>query len=212
MQKDSRPLYQDLFLILCMLVLVGCIGIAFVAPWLNGSPTGGFELARYFPVADGDSWLGNQVNREGVTSFKSQNTRLLSPGRAMTSELRQASIQAVRKFVQSQEKAALSDDQVLDRLSRMVIIINDYRDLGTDAKVVESQLLVLRTDTGDYEISIYYPDQNKDVVFDPPLLLRQADFQKISIIAQALKLPRRPFPKVCSVPSPTAGKLFSALK
>jgi len=176
--KDTRPLVLDIFLILGLLALVACAGLVFIIPWLPALPAGGQALARYAPVVDGDGWLGVQVNAaDGARSFRSQNTRVLANVRALTGELHQAEVDVLRKFVQKPGETSLDERTFTSRIAAMQIIGQDEQTLAADGKIERTSSVILRTGSGDYQLSVYAPVDNRDLVFDPPLLLYPAGFQ-----------------------------------
>ena len=176
--STSWRLVLDIFLILGLLGLIVCTGLAFLIPWLPALPAGGPTLARYLPIADGDAWLGNQINvSPSVQSFRSENIRVLAHERALTHELRQAAVDELRKFVLKPGETDLDDNQFNSRIASMQIILADDQTLGPLGKVYRSTAVFLRTASGDYQLASYFPAQNSDLVFDPPVLLHPADFR-----------------------------------
>ena len=169
---------MDILLILGLLVMVTCAGLAFLIPWVPPLPAGGQALARYAPAADGDGWLGVQVNAaDGAKSFLSHNTRLLANMRALTGELHLAELYVLRKFMLKPGETSLDDTTFSNRINALQIIVIDQQILGADGKIEKSSSVILRTHAGDYQLSIYLPADNRDLVFDPPLLLRPSGFQ-----------------------------------
>jgi len=59
----------------------------------------------------------------------------------------------------------------------MQIIFEDDQILATDGTVERTTAVILRTTSGDYQLAIYNPKLNSDLVFDPPVLLHPADFR-----------------------------------
>ena len=174
----NRPLALDILLTLAVLVMLACIGLAFLVPWLPAFPTGGLTLARYVPVSDGDAWLGKQVTTAtSAQSFRSENTRVLAHERALTSELRQAAIDELRKFVLKPGETNLDDNQFTSRISSMQIILEEDQTLAADGKVDRTTAVILRAASGDYQLAVYFPSQNSDLVFDPPVLFHPVDFR-----------------------------------
>jgi outer membrane protein assembly factor BamB len=176
--KDTRPLVLDIFLILGLLALVACAGLVFLIPWLPALPAGGQALARYAPVVDGDGWLGVLVNTaDGAKSFRSQNTRLQANERALASELHLAELNVLHTFLQKPGETSLDDNTFTSRLNALQIIEQDEQTLAADGKIEQTSAVILRSGAGDYQLSAYYPADNRDLVFDPPLLLYPAGFQ-----------------------------------
>jgi outer membrane protein assembly factor BamB len=168
----------DILLILGLLGMVTCVGLAFFIPWLPPLPVSRQALDHYVPAADGDAWLGVQVNSaDGAKSFLSQNTRLLANMRALTGELHMAELDGLRKFMLKPGETSLDDTTFSNRINALQITVIDQQILGADGKIEKSSSVVLRTGAGDYQLSIYYPADNRDLVFDPPLLLRPSGFQ-----------------------------------
>ncbi len=177
-RPNGRRLALDIFLILTILAMIACTGLAFLVPWLPPLPAGGAALARYVPISDGDSWLGQQVYpTTPANTFRSENTRILAHERALTSELRQAAIDELRKYVLKPGETDLDNNQFTSRIASMQIILEEGLNLGADGKVDRTTTVILRNAAGDVQLSIYSPAQNSDLVFDPPLLLRPADFR-----------------------------------
>ena len=175
---NSRPLILDILLILGLLLIFACTASVFLIPWIPTLPLSNFNLNRYIPVSDGDAWLGETViEANGSSSFRSINIRVLAPQRALTSDLRLSAMGALQKFVQKPGEKELNGSQLIDRISTMQIILEDDQNLAVDGKIGRSTLAILRTDLGDYQLATYYPAENRDMVFDPPMLLRPADFQ-----------------------------------
>jgi len=169
---------MDGLLTLVALLLFACSGLVFLFPWLPAYPVSELTLNRYIPISDGDAWLGEQDTlATAVHSFHSENTQVLAHQRALTSELRLADIDELRKFVQKPGETSLDNSQFSNRISSMQIILEEDQTLAADGVVDRSTAVILRTASGDYQLDIYTPSNNQDLVFDPPLLLRPADFR-----------------------------------
>jgi outer membrane protein assembly factor BamB len=169
---------MDILLSLLALGVLLCTGLAFLVPWLPGFPAGGPALARYVPISDGDAWLGEQVDpATSGQAFSSENFQILAHERALTSELRLAAIDELRKFVLKPGETTQDDSLFTSRISSMQIILEENQNLAADGKVDRNTTVILRTPTGDYQLAVYSPAQNSDLVFDPPVLLHPTDFR-----------------------------------
>jgi outer membrane protein assembly factor BamB len=103
--------------------------------------------------------------------------RVLAHERALTTELRQAAIDELRKYVMKPGETDLDDSQFTNRIASMQIILEEDRNLAEDGKIDQTTTVILRTSAGDYQLAAYSPDSNNDLVFDPPVLLHPADFR-----------------------------------
>jgi outer membrane protein assembly factor BamB len=178
LKTSTRRLAVDILLSLFALGILACTGLAFLVPWLPAFPTGGLALARYIPIYDGDAWLGEQITAAtSAQAFRSENFQVLAHERALTSELRLAAIDELRKFVLKPGETTLDDSQFTSRISSMQIILEEDRNLAADGKVDQSSTAILRTASGDYQLASYFPAKNSDLVFDPPILLRPANLR-----------------------------------
>jgi outer membrane protein assembly factor BamB len=177
-RSATRRLAVDVLLILAVLGMLACTALAFLVPWLPPMPAGGAALARYVPISDGDGWLGEQVTAAtSAEVFRGENMRILPHERALTSGLRQAAIDELRKFVLKPGETSLDESQISNRVSAMQIIVEEDQNLAADGKVERTSTALLRTSSGDYQLAVYSPLSNSDLVFDPPLLLHPANFR-----------------------------------
>ena len=169
---------MDGLLTLAALLVLACTGLVFIFPWLPAFPVSGLTLNRYIPISDGDAWFGEQDTlASAVHSFRSENVQILAHQRALSSDLHLADFDELRKFVQKPGETNLDNSQFTNRISSMQIILEEDQTLAADGAVERSTAVILRTASGDYQLAIYTPADNGDLVFDPPLLLRPADFR-----------------------------------
>jgi outer membrane protein assembly factor BamB len=172
--KDDEPPAQPLWLDICaiglLLLLVGDIALAFALPWLKVHSAQNQALERYAPLADGQSRLYVKYTPDNrIAYWQSQNIVRLLSGRALTTDLSKSQYDALRDFLQQPDETSLSQDEFVNRLNQYALFFDNTRELYPDGQTANYRNLILRTQNGDFTISISNPAGGTEWTFKPPL-------------------------------------------
>lgn len=172
----SRPWPLDAAGILGLIVLVAAVALAVAWPWLPHPGPGGPVLGRYAPLVDGRSALAVRRGEDGgVTGWESHNLKLILSGRAIATDLRPAQRDAIEKFYRAPGEAALSEAEFLARLAGAQVYEWRVRELDAEGVPSDWTSLYLREARGDFLVAVYYPADDTDLAFDPPLPAMPSD-------------------------------------
>lgn len=164
--------------VILILLAFGGAGILFAVPWLQPAPNVSPFLQTYAPLRDKDAFLIVTTDAQGKPlRWTSRTFEILGTGPALGSELRSLTRDALRKFMRRADEADIDFDVLQARLNQAQIIRQTERTLDAQGNVSEFIAIVLRDMRGDNVISLYFPQQQAEAVFDPPVLARPASFQ-----------------------------------
>lgn len=155
-------------LVLLPFVLVAGLGLAFAWPWLPPDPPGGPLLAKYAPVANGDSWLLVRYDAAGQpTTWQSQNAIVVPGLRALTSSLTKGTIDALGRMYEDSDPVA--------RLSAVQVTEVRERQVDPDGKLSTISTVGVREPRGDFLLSWRDEGADNEIVYNPPILSLPAD-------------------------------------
>jgi len=173
MKDDEHPV-QSLWLDICaiglLLFLVGDIALAFALPWLKVHGPQNQALERYAPLTDGQSRLYVKYTPDNrIAYWQSQNIVRLLSGRALTTDLSKSQYDVLRDFLQQPDATSLSQDEFVNRLNQYALFFDNIRELYPDGQTANYRNLILRTQNGDFTVSISNPAAGTEWTFEPPL-------------------------------------------
>jgi outer membrane protein assembly factor BamB len=166
----AQPLWLDICVIGLLLFLVGDIALVFALPWLKVYGAQNLVLERYAPLTDGQSRLYTKRDADNqIAYWQSQNIVRLLSGRALTTDLSKNQYDALRDFLQRPDETSLSQDEFVNRLNQHSLFFDNTRELYHDGRISNYHNLILRTQNGDFTISISNPAEGTEWIFEPPI-------------------------------------------
>lgn len=176
----SQPYFQrfasDWGPSLLLLMLIVGVALLFLWPWRPQAAPGGSLLARYAPLRDGDSALIIKYDASGQPmAWRSQSLSLWPPIPAIANYLGQAEKNAISEFYFPQYTTRASEDELIEQLLKDQLYQSRTRELSTEGELSNDVELYLRSQQGDFLISVGDPTTGSPLIFEPPLLLLPAD-------------------------------------
>jgi outer membrane protein assembly factor BamB len=150
-------------------VLVLLVGLAFAWPWFPPPPPGGAMLSKYWPVRNGEAWLDAEYSADGkLLSWKSGNTTVLSGGRALAVDLREAQREVLGRFYSQPGDESASPIDLIARTGTVQLVQSQVRQLDLTGTITSTHFLHVVDERGVFIVGFYDPQNNTDFVFDPP--------------------------------------------
>ncbi len=153
--------------------VIAALALAFGLPWLQPSAQPGTVLDRYLPLNDGAAVFLALYGPDGaLTGRRSANARILPDSRAITTDLRHAYRDAVKRYYDARSPGDISYDDLPDLIARDGARLYELRtrDVGLFPAegVTETIVIGLRSPAGDIQFGVTDPAHDKDVIYDPP--------------------------------------------
>lgn len=162
-------------------MLVGALvvaGVAFALPWLPPSNVQAPTLEKYAPLEDGDAFfLFGQDGNGKPLNWTSRTIEILPTSRALAGELSTSTREAIHKFMRREGEPEIDIDTLAARLDGAVMYRQTDRTLNVNGQLSEIVSIVVRDGRGETVISSFFPQDDFEVVFDPPLLTLPASFE-----------------------------------
>jgi len=163
-------------LVVITLAVITVLTLAFGLPWLRPGAELGTTLERYLPLNDGAAVVLALYGPNGdLIGRRSANLRVLSDSRAITTDLRQAYRDALKRYYGARAPGVISYDDLPDLLARDGARLYELRTrdagLSPSEGVTETIVIGLRSPKGDLQFGVTDPAHDKDVIYDPPTLV-----------------------------------------
>ena len=166
---------MDLILILALLGITMCFFVGFLGVWMVTPTHGTRDLARYAPLENGDSQLIIRLDHAGeVLAFSSQNVEQTYRDPVLLSSA-DSLYHSFHSYVLRPNEAALSSDEVRNRIAKIGLYELHVGDLMLDGTVTQTSSLVLRSRRGDHLAATWLPGGDSLTVYNPPMMLHPGD-------------------------------------
>jgi outer membrane protein assembly factor BamB len=149
--------------------------MGFLGVWMVTPTHGTRDLTRYAPMNDGDTQLIIRYDREGeVLAFRSQNVEQTYRDSVLISST-DSLYQSLQSYVLRPNEAALSTDEVRNRIAKIGLYEVRVSDLTFDGTLTRTSSLVLRSQRGDHLAATWLPGDDSLTVYNPPMMLHPGD-------------------------------------
>lgn len=167
---------RDGLIAVALLLLLALSAGAFAFPWIELPPTFGRTIERYSPVRDGSSSLTVEYDANNAPiRWSGANTAILKSARALASDLQQGTREEMLKIAGKSGANMSSDEDTLAGLSGIQILETHRRDLDGTGRPRETVFITMRDARGEFLVSLFFPANNSELVYDPPALLFPAN-------------------------------------
>jgi outer membrane protein assembly factor BamB len=161
--------------LLILLCMAAGLWLVFSIPWITLPIPGATNLARYAPMADGDSWLTTQYTSGGeILSYISNNIREVAPNSMIILALEEDAHSILDAFIRGPDRAEADDKELIRELALAEAFMIDSREIRDGLPVFTSSRLVIRSSAGDFLFREVINGGADIHYYDPPIQLRPA--------------------------------------
>ena len=165
---------RELIAMLGVAALLLGSGLAFAWPWRTELLPPANDLPRFAPRRNGTTTLYTQHDGVGnLRGWRSENTRVIALQRAFASELRQgASAALIAFYAPPNPDLAVLGQHLAARGVELTEVRN--REWSATGVVTETVDVFVRDTRGDFQVSSWTPATGFELVFNPPVLILDA--------------------------------------
>lgn len=163
---------RSFMLVVLLLGAFALAGAAFAFPWLGPARGSESMLERYSPLRNHEPFLLVTTDAQGkTTAWTSRTLEILSTSRALGGELPAQTRDALQKFMRREGESALDIDTLTARVDAAQVFRQTDRSVDAAGQFSEFVIFGMRDARGETGLSLYFPETQTEVVFDPPLAL-----------------------------------------